>query len=206
MSNCHLKEASVEQTTTIGLDIAKHVFRAHGADAAGRVLLRKRLTRAKLLGFLATQTPCAVAMEACAGSHYWAREISKLGHTVRLIPPAYVKPFVKRQKSDAADAEAICEAAQRPSMRFVPIKDEEQQANGVVFRGTSGSGRERSHARARKRPCVSVGGCDPFATSAHVTIALMRRPVQSQEPAGYRSCSPRSVSRIRFSRRSARPA
>ena len=123
----------MEQTTTIGLDIAKHVFQAHGADAAGRVLLRKRLTRAKLLGFLATQTPCVVAMEACAASHYWAREISKLGHTVRLMPPAYVKPFVKRQKDDAADAEAICEAAQRPGMRFVPIKDEEQQVNGVVF-------------------------------------------------------------------------
>ena len=134
VSNCHLKEASVEQATTIGLDIAKHVFQAHGADAAGRMVFHKRLTRAKLLGFVATQTPCVVAMEACAGSHYWAREISKLGHTVRLIPPAYVKPFVKRQKNDAADAEAICEAAQRPSMRFVPIKDEAQQANGVVFR------------------------------------------------------------------------
>jgi len=134
VSNYHLKEASVEHITTIGLDIAKHVFHAHGADAAGKVLLRKRLTRAKLLGFFATQPPCVVAMEACAGSHYWAREIGKLGHTVRLIPPSYVKPFVKRQKNDAADAEAICEAAQRPSMRFVPVKDEEQQANGVVFR------------------------------------------------------------------------
>jgi Transposase len=128
-----LKEASVEQTITIGLDIAKHVFQAHGADAAGHALFRKRLTRAKLLGFLATQAP-VVAMEACAGSHYWGREIGKLGHTVRLIPPAYVKPFVKRQKNDAADAEAICEAAQRPSMRFMPVKDEAQQANGVVFR------------------------------------------------------------------------
>jgi transposase len=134
VSNYHLKEASVEQATTIGLDIAKHVFQAHGADAAGRMLFRKRLTRAKLLGFFAVQSPCVVAMEACAGSHHWAREIIKLGHTVRLIPPAYAKPFVKRQKSDAADAEAICEAAQRPSMRFVPVKDEAQQANGVVFR------------------------------------------------------------------------
>jgi transposase len=124
----------MEQVSTIGLDIAKHVFQAHGADAAGQVRFRKRLTRTKLLGFFAAQALCVVAMEACAGSHYWAREISKLGHTVRLIPPAYVKPFVKRQKNDAADAEAICEAAQRPSMRFVAIKDEEQQANGVVFR------------------------------------------------------------------------
>jgi transposase len=91
----------------IGMDIAKYVFQVHGADTAGHVLFRKRDTRAKLLGFLAAQTPCVVTMEACAGAHYWAREIGKLGHRVRLIAPAYVKPFVKRQKNDAADAEAI---------------------------------------------------------------------------------------------------
>jgi len=124
----------MEQASTIGLDIAKHVFQVHGADAAGHVLFRKRLTRARLLGFLAAQAPCVIAMEACAGAHYWARAIGKLGHHVRLIPPAYVKPFIKRQKNDAADAEAICEAAQRPSMRFVPVKTEEPQANGIVFR------------------------------------------------------------------------
>ena len=109
----------MEQATTIGLDIAKHVFQVHGADGAGHVLFRKRITRAKLLSFLAAQTRCVVAMEACAGAQYWAREIAKLGHHVRLIAPAYVKPFIKQQKNDAADAEAICEAAQRPSMRFV---------------------------------------------------------------------------------------
>ena len=100
----------MEQATTIGLDIAKHVFHLHGADGAGHVLFRKRITRAKLLGFLAAQARCVVAMEACAGAHYWAREIAKLGHHVRLIAPIYVKPFIKRQKNDAADAEAICEA------------------------------------------------------------------------------------------------
>src|SRR5262249_43520729 len=102
----------MEQATTVGLDIAKHVFQVHGADGAGHVFFRKRITRMKLLRFLAAQTRCVVAMEACAGAHYWAREIAKLGHHVRLIAPAYVKPFIKRQKNDAADAEAICEAAQ----------------------------------------------------------------------------------------------
>jgi len=120
--------------TTIGLDIAKTSFQAHGADASGAVVFRKKLSRGRLLTFLAAQPPCLVAMEACAGAHHWGRELAGLGHTVRLIPPAYVKPFVKRQKNDEADAEAICEAAQRPTMRFVSVKSQEQQANGVVFR------------------------------------------------------------------------
>lgn len=120
--------------TTIGLDIAKSVFQVHAADAAGSVVFRKKLGRSRLLTFFAEQPPCVVAMEACAGAHHWGRELMKLGHTVRLIPPAYVKPFVKRQKNDEADAEAICEAVQRPTMRFVPVKSREQQASGVVFR------------------------------------------------------------------------
>lgn len=122
------------EVTTIGLDIAKSVFQAHGSDAAGGVVFRKKLGRGRLLAFFAKQPPCLVAMEACAGAHHWGRELAALGHTVRLIPPAYVKPFVKRQKNDEADAEAICEAAQRPTMRFVPVKTEAQQASGVVFR------------------------------------------------------------------------
>jgi transposase len=122
------------EVTIIGLDIAKASFQAHGADASGAVVFRKTLSRGRLLAFFAAQQPCVVAMEACAGAHHWGRELIKLGHTVRLIAPAYVKPFVKRQKNDAADAEAICEAAQRPTMRFVPVKSQEQQASGVVFR------------------------------------------------------------------------
>ena len=122
------------EVNTIGLDLAKNVLQAHGADASGAVLFRKKLRREQVLRFLADQPGCTVAMEACAGSHHWAREIAKLGHKIRLIAPGYVKPFVKRQKNDAADAEAICEAAQRPTMRFVAVKSEEQQAAAMVFR------------------------------------------------------------------------
>src|SRR5215218_1796512 len=124
----------MNQVSTVGLDLAKHIFQLHGADSAGAVVFRKKRRRGELLAFLATLPPCTVALEACGSAHYWGREIAKLGHTVRRIAPAYVKPFVKRQKNGAADAEAICEAAQRPTMRFVPVKDEAQQANGVVFR------------------------------------------------------------------------
>jgi transposase len=124
----------VEEVSTIGLDIAKQVFHAHGADASGVPIFSRRVTRAKLIQFFASQPRCVVAMEACAGAHHWGRELQRLGHEVRLIPPAYVKPFVKRQKNDAADAQAICEAAQRPTMRFVPVKSEEQQASAAAFR------------------------------------------------------------------------
>jgi transposase len=124
----------VGEVSTIGLDLAKTVFQAHGADAAGKVVFRKKLRRDKLLAFFAGQPRCLVAMEACASAHYWAREIGALGHETRLIAPAYVKPFVKRQKNDMADAEAICEAAQRPTMRFVTPKSAEAQGAAVVFR------------------------------------------------------------------------
>jgi transposase len=124
----------VGEVTTIGLDLAKHIFQAHGADASGGVVFRKKLRREQVLAFFAGQRRCLVAMEACAGAHHWAREIGALGHETRLIAPAYVKPFVKRQKNDAADAEAICEAAQRPTMRFVAPKTAEAQAATTVFR------------------------------------------------------------------------
>ncbi|MBD9524443.1 IS110 family transposase [Ensifer sp. ENS02] len=118
----------------IGLDLAKQVFQIHGASPDGRVVLRKKLGRGRMLEFFAKLPCCIVAMEACASAHYWGREIGKLGHEVRLINPSYVKPFVKRQKNDAADAEAIAEAASRPTMRFVPIKSAEKQASSMTFK------------------------------------------------------------------------
>lgn len=124
----------MSQVTIIGLDIAKNVFQAHGADERGAMVFSRKLTRAKLLDFFTGQPACVVALEACGGAHHWARELQAMGHEVRLIPPAYVKPFVKRNKNDAIDAEAICEAAQRPGMRFLAVKSEAQQAAGLVFR------------------------------------------------------------------------
>jgi transposase len=122
------------QITTIGLDLAKSVFQVHGIDASGQVVIRKKLRRAELLAFFEALPPCLVGMEACATGHHWAREISALGHDVRLMPPAYVKAYVRRQKNDAADAEAICEAVTRPTMRFVPVKSTERQSVLVLHR------------------------------------------------------------------------
>jgi transposase len=118
----------VATIATIGLDLAKSWFQVHGADAQGRPVLRKKLARSKVLEFFANLPPCLVGMEACGSAHHWARELIKLGHEVRLMPPQYVKPYVKTNKHDAADAEAICEAVTRPTMRFVPIKTVEQQS------------------------------------------------------------------------------
>jgi transposase len=120
--------------TTLGIDIAKSVFQLHGVDADGAVVLQKKLRRGAVLDCLGKLEPCLIGMEACATSHHWACEIAALGHDVRLIPPAYVKPYVKRQKNDAADAKAICEAVTRPNMRFVPVKTEEQQGVLVLHR------------------------------------------------------------------------
>jgi transposase len=118
----------MQAITTIGLDIAKSVFQVHGLDAAGQVVIRRQLKRRYLLAFFQKLPPCLVGIEACASSHHWSRTLQALGHTVRLMPPAYVKPYVKRHKNDSVDAEAICEAVTRPSMRFVATKTPEQQS------------------------------------------------------------------------------
>jgi transposase len=122
------------EITTVGLDLAKSIFQVHAVDGAGQVVVRKALRRAQVLPFFAKLPPCLISMEACGTSHHWARELVKVGHEVRLVPPAYVKPYVKRGKTDAADAEAICEAVTRPSMRFVPAKSAEQQAALALHR------------------------------------------------------------------------
>jgi transposase len=124
----------MQAITTIGLDIAKSVFQVHAVDAAGQVIIRRQLKRRSVLAFFQNLPPCLVGIEACASSHHWSREIKALGHTVRLMPPAYVKPYVKRQKNDATDAEAICEAVARANMRFVPTKTPEQQSCLMLHR------------------------------------------------------------------------
>lgn len=158
----------------VAIDLAKNVFQVNGVDGSGAVLFRKKLGRDKLRDFFGRMEPTSIAMEACATAHYWARELSGLGHKVRLIAPQYVKPFVKRQKNDMADAEAIAEAAQRPSMRFVEAKSEEQQCRSALFRtrdllvrqrtqhcqciaGTSC--RIRGSCRERHGATDALGGC-----------------------------------------------
>jgi transposase len=126
--------AKCRGVTTIGLDIAKSVFQVHGVDAAGQVVVRRQLKRRYVLTFFQKLPPCLIGIEACASSHHWARELQALGHSVRLMPPAYVKPYVKRQKNDMADAEAICEAVTRANMRFVPTKTPEQQSCLMLHR------------------------------------------------------------------------
>src|SRR5262245_56183228 len=125
----------MDEISTIGLDLAKNVFQLHGIDASGAVVLRRQLRRAAVEKFFAQLPPCLVGMEACGSAHHWARVIGRYGHEVRLMPPAYVKPYVKRNKNDGRDAEAICEAVSRPSMRFVPVKSVEQQA-ALAVQGT----------------------------------------------------------------------
>jgi len=124
----------MQEITTIGLDIAKSVFQVHGIDASGAVIVRRQVRRRQVLPFFRKLPACVIGIEACATAHYWGRELVALGHEVKLMPPRYVKPYVKRNKNDAADAEAICEAVQRPTMRFVPIKSPEQQSVLMLHR------------------------------------------------------------------------
>src|SRR6201990_2875189 len=144
LKNRQEKEPSMSEITTIGLDLAKNVFQVHGVDAEGTTVGRKRLRRGQVLAFFSRIPRCVVGLEACATAHYWARELGTLGHEVRLMPAQYVKAYIKRNKHDAADAEAICEAVGRPTMRFVPVKTADQQAAVLLHRGRERLVRQRT--------------------------------------------------------------
>jgi transposase len=148
----------MEKIATIGLDIAKSVFQVHGVDAAGEVVVRKRLSRARVIPFFAKLPRCLVGIEACSTSHHWARELIALGHDVRLMPAQYVKPYVKRGKNDAADAEAICEAVTRPTMRFVTVKTPEQQSVMMLHRVRLMLNRQRTQLSNSTRAHMSEFG------------------------------------------------
>ncbi len=153
--------------TTVGLDLAKTVLQVHGVDQRGKAVLKKQLKRDQVLRFFTNLDPCLIGMEACGSAHHWARKLSALGHTVKLMAPQFVKPYVKTMKNDAADAEAICEAVTRPTMRFVPIKTVESQAllssNSATRRWLSPTGGS---------PCIPLSGCSrgcPRTSSAGIT-------------------------------------
>lgn len=147
-----------QQVVTLGIDIAKNVFQVCGVTSHGKTVFNKKISRNKLITFLAQQPICLVGMEACSSSHYWAREITKLGHHVKLMPPQYVKPYVKTNKSDYVDAQAICEAVTRPSMRFSGVKTEEQQALLLLHRDRSGLVRDRTALVNRLRASLAEFG------------------------------------------------
>src|SRR5262245_50686806 len=181
------------EVSTIGLDIAKSVFQMHGVDSAGAVVIRKRISRAKVLEFFATLPPCLVGIEACPSAHHWGRELQALGHTVRLMPPSYVKAYLKRSKNDANDAAAICEAVTRPSMRFVAIKTKEQQAALMLHRARQLLVRQRTMLSnaIRGHLCelgiVSAKGRKEPALCSR-SLAMPRMAGFPQRPAGYSMC------------------
>src|SRR5437773_6914356 len=158
--------------TTTGIDLAKSVFQVHGVDERGKAALKKQLKRTQVLPFFANLPPCLIGMEACASAHYWARKLEGLGHTVKLMAPQYVKPYVKSNKHDAADAEAICEAVGRPSMRFVPIKTVEQQAILSVHRARQGLVKARTAQANQIRGLLSEFGIIMPQGLAHIAKRL----------------------------------
>lgn len=165
--------------TTIGLDLAKTVFQVHGINDAGEVVVRKTMRRPKVLPFFAKLPPCLVGMEACGTSHHWARELIKLGHDVRLMPPAYVKPYVKRGKTDANDAEAICEAVTRPTMRFVAAKSRAQQATLSLHRTRDLLVKERTQLVNMIRGLMAEFGID-IARGLERALGMARQIVEGQ--------------------------
>jgi len=180
----------VGQVSMIGVDLAKQVFQLHGAHADGSVAFRRKVRRGQLLSVLGSYPACLVVMEACGGAHHWGREIMALGHSVKLVPPAYVKPFVKRQKTDAADAAAICEAASRPTMRFVGVKSAEKQAGALVLKVRDQLVRQRTQTINALRGHLTEYGLVVPQGPAHLgrLTALLDEAEASLPPAVPRVC------------------
>lgn len=164
----------------IGIDLAKSVFQVHGIDASSQAVMRRRLGRSQLLTFFARLPPCLIGMEACSSAHHWARELARFGHEVRLIPPQYVRPYVKRNKTDAADAEAICEAVTRPNMRFVPIKTREQQSILALHRVRALLVRQRTATINAVRGLLSEFGL--VAAKGSCRVVELQRRMDAMEP------------------------
>jgi transposase len=182
-------------TTTIGIDIAKNIFHVHGVTAAGEPTLSRKLRRTQVLDFFRKLEPCLVGMEACATSHHWAREITALGHDVRLMPPQYVKPYVKRQKNDAADAAAICEAVERPNMRFVPVKSRDQQAVLMLHRSRDLLIRQRTMLINALRAHLAELGIVATFSSANEKNRCFRNRANIQRCATWTATSTFALSR-----------
>lgn len=186
---------------TIGLDTAKSWFQVHGVDESGRVVLRRKLARGKVLQFFAGLTPCVIGLEACGGAHFWARELIKLGHDARLMPARYVRAYVKTNKHDAADAEACCEAVQRPGMRFVPVKSEEQQSTLMVHRTRDLLVRQRTAAVNALRGHLAEFGITAAKGTAKARELMSLVGTDERVPAIARDALLQLVEQIRDSER-----
>lgn len=191
------------QITTVGIDLAKNVFQVHGVNAHGKAVLRKSLRRHQVAAFFASLAPCMVGMEACGSAHHWARKLQAFGHTVRLIAPQFVKPYVKSNKNDAADAEAICEAVVRPSMRFVPIKNAEQQSVLALHRVRQGFVKARTAQANQIRGLLGEYGLVVPQGLAHVTKRVPRLidEARNELPGEFRGLIGRLLDHLRLLQR-----